>query len=80
MDERFEGNDNYGVPKQKFLDKLKTLTDEELVEGTAHHIWLSSYAGNNPRSDFHWQCDACYDECWNRDKPELYEKAYKRAF
>lgn len=42
-------------------------------------IWLSAYANNNPRSDYHWQADACYDEAARRGKPELYVQAYEKA-
>ena len=31
-------------------------------------IWLSAYASNNSASCYHWQCDACYDECDRRGK------------
>lgn len=40
-------------------------------------IRLSAYAGNNPRSDYHWHVDACFDECDRRGKREIYEEAYK---
>ena len=30
-------------------------------------IWLSAYATNNLKSDYHWQCDLCYDESVRRD-------------
>lgn len=39
-------------------------------------IWLSAYADSNPRSDYHWQADACYDEARRRGKPELYQQAW----
>lgn len=41
-------------------------------------IWLSAYANNNYRSDYHWQVDACYDECEKRNKIDIYEKTYDR--
>ena len=31
------------------------------IEETERMIWLSAFANNNPRSDYHWRCDACYD-------------------
>jgi len=75
--DKYKGLDNYGEPKQKYIDKLSAMTDEELLSACNHMIWLSSYAANNPRSDFHWQCDACYDECVKRNKIDIYKRAYK---
>ena len=77
QERKYLGNDNYGKPKQLFIDALKLSTDKDLQEECERRIWLSAYANNNPRSDYHWQCDACYDECYNRDKVGLYERAYK---
>lgn len=68
----YKGNDNYGHPKQDYLDKLSQMTDAELRKACNDKIWLSAYANNNPRSDYHWQCDACYDECVKRDKVNIY--------
>ena len=78
MEYRYEGNDNYGKPKQLYLDKLSTMDDAQLREACSHMIWLSAYANNNPRSDFHWQCHACYDECAKRDKVFIYEQEYRK--
>jgi hypothetical protein len=73
---KYTGNDNYGKPKQEFITKLKSLDDNKLGDECNRYIWLSAYANNNPRSDYHWQCDACFDECAKRGKVEIYEKAY----
>ena len=74
---KYDGNDNYGKPKSDYLNKLKAMTDRELKDACKEMIWLSAYANNNPRSDYHWQCDACYDESANRDKVYIYEQAHK---
>ena len=74
---KYDGNDNYGKPKSEYLDKLKVMDDKQLRDACEQMIWLSAYANNNPRSDYHWQCDACYDECHNRDKVYIYEQAHK---
>jgi len=44
------------------------------------YIWLSAFANNNHRSDYHWQCDATYDE-WKRRKgnTDMYGKAHKEV-
>ena len=77
MDGKYEGNDNYGKPKSEYLEKLAVMDDKELRDACEMMIWLSAYANNNPRSDYHWQCDACYNECCNRDKVYIYERAHK---
>lgn len=77
--QRFDGNDNYKRPKKDFLDKLQGLSDEQLEQETEQKIWLSAYAANNRRSDYHWQCDACYIECQRRGLPAIYERAYAKA-
>lgn len=71
-----EGRDNYGKPRQVFADKVAALDDKEFVKEAQQRIWLSAYANNNPRSDYHWQADACWDEAQRRGKPELYKAAY----
>lgn len=74
-----EGLDNRGEPRQKFADTLAAMTDAEFLKATENKIWLSAYASNNHRSDYHWQADACYDEAKRRGKPELYQSAFDRA-
>jgi len=66
-------------PRQEFADKLAGLSDEEFLIECEHLIWLSAYAANNPISDYHWQCDACYHEAQRRGKAELYDKAWHQA-
>ena len=68
--------DNYGKPKSEYFNNLSKMDDAELFEETKSKIWLSAYANNNPRSDYHWHSDACYDECRKRNKPEIYQRAY----
>ena len=74
-----EGRDNYGRPRQAFADQIAALSDEEVVKLTEQKIWLSAFANNNPRSDYHWQADACYSEAKRRGKPELYQSAWEQA-
>ena len=73
------GKDNAGHPRQEFADKIAAMSDEEFVKRAETLIWLSAYANNNPRSDYHWMADACYDEAARRGKPELYKQAYDAA-
>lgn len=75
--QKFEGNDNSGKPKKEYLKKLVSFSDKELLEECESKIWLSAYANNNPRSDYHWQCDSCYYESKRREKIDIYNTAYK---
>jgi hypothetical protein len=74
-----EGKDNGGKPRQEFADKIAAMDDAAFLEETKNRIWLSAYANNSPRSDYHWQADACYDEAQARGKPDIYRKAWERA-
>ena len=74
-----EGRDNYGQPRQEFADKIAALDEDGFLKQAEHSIWLSAYARNNPRSDYHWHADACYKEAQARGKPELYQRAWERA-
>lgn len=73
------GIDNSGQARQIYADRISAMTDAELLKETENVIWLSAYANNNPRSDYHWQADACYSECSSRGKDEIYSKAYETA-
>lgn len=79
MKEIYKGKDNYGNLKSEYLDKLSKMNEEDLFDATRQKIWLSAYANNNSRSDYHWQADACYDEWKNRGKLEKYNEAWKKA-
>ena len=69
--------DHYNtVDPHKYVAKVKEMTDDELYDACKETIWLSAYANNNPRSDYHWMCDACYAECDSRKKVEIYTKAH----
>lgn len=73
------GLDNYKRPRQAFADKLAAMDDETFMREAASEIYMSAFANNNPRSDFHWRADACYDEARRRDDVSLYERAWKSA-
>ena len=73
------GKDNGGKPRQLFAEKIAALDDDGFIKEAADRIWLSAYADNNPRSDYHWQADACYDEAKRRGNDGLYKTAYERA-
>jgi hypothetical protein len=73
------GNDNHGKPKQDYADSLEAMSEVGFLKAAVQAIWLSAYASNNPRSDYHWQADACYDEAVRRGRPELYSQAHAAA-
>ena len=75
----FTGKDNHGKPKSEYLAKIAAMTDDALFTETERKIWLSAYAGNNPRSDYHWHTDAVYDEWLARGKLSEYDRAYEAA-
>lgn len=80
---KLSGTDNYGKPRQDFADKLTAASDEEFLTIAERCIWLSAYANNNPRSDYHWQARACMEESRMRallnPANDLYDQALKRA-
>lgn len=72
-----QAHDNYGRPRQEYMNRLERMDGKTLQDECEQRIWLSSYAANNPRSDYHWQVEACYVECDRRNHREIYEQAYK---
>lgn len=74
-----EGIDNYGKPKQDFADRIASWSDEKLENEAETIIWLSAYAANNYRSDYHWQVQAIYNECSRRNKASIYTRAFEKA-
>ncbi len=69
--------DNSAAKQIEYCAKLEAMDDKALFDAAKQMIWLSTYANNNPRSCYHWQADACYDESRRREKPNLYDDAYK---
>jgi hypothetical protein len=78
---RYEGNDNYGRPKSKYLAKIAAMSDEELRSECYSMIYQSARCNNNPRADWHWMVDACYDEASKRgEKAPIYVSAYNECY
>lgn len=71
--------DNNKQPRSLYFTKIGEMTDEQLLQESEQKIWLSAYANSNPRSDYHWQADACYDEWKKRGKIKQYTVAYEAA-
>jgi len=63
---------------REYKEKLSALEDSALEAETNKMVGLSVYANDNPASDYHWMCGACYDECDARKKLWIYEKARSR--
>lgn len=74
-----EGKDNRGRPRQEYAERIAALDEAGFLKEAEQKIWLSAFANNNPRSDYHWHADACYDEAARRGKPELYRAAFDAA-
>ena len=75
---RFVGKDNYGNEKIEYFDKVAAMSDAEVLKETELKIWLSAFANNNPRSDYHWHVDVLYIECEKRSKT-MYQRAFNKA-
>ena len=73
------GKDNYGKPRQDYADRLAGMSEADFLEAAEQAVWLSAYATNNRRSDYHWQCDACYNEAIRRGNKNLYSRAHACA-
>lgn len=66
--------------KSEYASSLAAMDEKALVEETEMKCWLSAYATNNPRSAYHWQTDACYDEAKSRGKLWLYQRGWNAAY
>jgi hypothetical protein len=76
---RYVGNDNYGRPKSDYLAKIAKKDDKALEDEAEQMIWMSAFANNNPKSDYHWMVDAIWDECQTRKDKGIYQRGYDRA-
>lgn len=65
---KYDGKDSLGRPKQAYVNKLKSLTDDELLMEAQRFVQLSFYAAYRPQSDYHWMVAACSDEIDRRNK------------
>lgn len=64
----------------EYRAKLEALDDDAFVREVESKVWLSAYAANNPRSRYHAECDAAYDEANRRGKPWLYQRGWNEAY
>ena len=75
----YEGKDNYGRPKVDYLKKIAEMNDKAFRSECYSMIYQSARCANNPRADWHWMVDACYDESERRGG-DLYGKAYNECY
>jgi hypothetical protein len=81
VDRRYAGADNYGRPKSNYLQKISEMDDSQLSSECYSMIYQSARCDNNPRADWHWMVDACYDEAKRRDaEASIYVRAYERCY
>ena len=81
MTMEYTGKDNYGRPKADYLAKIAAMTDDDLGRECYSMIYQSARCSNNPRADWHWMVDACYDEAATRTKgAPLYSEAFNRCY
>jgi hypothetical protein len=79
-DWRIKGlKDNDGRPRLEYCKRVIAMTDEQLMDEARKKIWLSAYANNNPRSDYHWHVDVIYTECKSR-REGMYKEAYDDVY
>lgn len=78
---KYEGRDNYGRPKTDYLTEVAEMDDKALLSECYAMIYQAARCANNPRADWHWMVDACYDESAKRDSnAPIYDAAYKRCY
>lgn len=73
----YKGLDNSGQPKLRYLNKICQMSEDEIYQETKNKIWLSAYASNNHRSDYHWQCDYCWNVLSFRGLSDVYKAAWE---
>ena len=61
-----------------YVAKLQQLDEHELFRECEKMVWFSSFANNNPISDYHFMWYACYDECKARNRLDIYNGAHEK--
>lgn len=76
---KYTGFGNYKLPKIDYLKKVASMDEDHLETETYSMIYQSARCSNNPRADWHWMVDVCYDECKRRDG-NIYVSAYNKCY
>ena len=80
LNQRYAGTDNYGRPKADYLTTIAAMSDGKL-QSECHSMIDQASRCNNPRADWHWMVDACYDEAKKRDEDaSIYSRAYDTCY
>lgn len=68
-------------PKPQYTQRIKTMTNEQLVAEVEKACWFSAFSANNPRCEFHEKTDLLYDEAVRRhgNYAPCYEKGFRKA-
>ncbi len=73
---------NYENHNNEYVNYLKGMPYEELLDETELKIWLSTQEtlNNHLESDHHWHLRACYDEIVKRNgNDDAYIEAYEKV-
>lgn len=77
----YTGNDNYGRPRSDYLAKIAAMSDHDLGRECYQMIYHATRCSNNPRADWHWKADACYDESAKRGQgAPIYSTAWQMCY
>jgi hypothetical protein len=61
-----------------YVARLQQFDEHDLLCECEKIAWFSSFANNNPISDYHFMCYACYDECKARNRMDIYNRAHEK--
>jgi hypothetical protein len=61
-----------------YVARLQQLDEHELFRECEKMVFFSSFANNNPISDYHFMHYACYDECKARNRMDIYNRAHEK--
>jgi hypothetical protein len=61
-----------------YVARLQQLDEHDLFRECEKMVFFSSFASNNPISDYHFMCYACYDECKTRNRMDIYTRAHEK--
>ena len=61
-----------------YVARLQQLDEHEMFRECEKMVWFSSFAKNNPISDYHFMCFACYAECKARNRMDIYNRAHEK--
>ena len=61
-------------------EEWSAMDDADFVVAASQQIWLSAFAGNNPRAPAHAEADKAYAAAKEIGKPWLYQQAWNDAY